>query len=102
MTTRKHKPSAAANKKRPSSDRKTVKAAPASKKAAVARDKERGKTASAPKKVPAAQSQPAHAAHAKAAGAKTSIDGKQHAVPVIDGKNTAKTAGADKKPLGLE
>ena len=75
MTTRKHKPLAPASKKRPSSDRKPVKAAPASKKMPAGRDKERPKAA-APKKA----AEPAHApapAPAKAASAKAAADSKK-------------------------
>jgi len=94
MTTRKHKPLAAASKKRPSTDRKSVKAAPAPKKAVVAREKERGKVTAAPKKVTEA---PSVHATSKAAHAKAPVDGKNNAKAVA-----AAAAAADKKPLGLE
>src|SRR5262245_37901816 len=75
MTTRKHKPLAAASKKRPSSERKSVKAAPTSKKVAASREKERPKAAATKKAAePVHAAAPAKAAPpAKAAAA----DGKK-------------------------
>jgi RNA polymerase primary sigma factor len=114
MTTRKHKPtpSAAAAKKRPVQASKPVKTVAAEKTvavASVARDKDRSKPAAVPKK--AAATEVTHHAQVKPVDIKTAapVEAVQPpaepkaAAPVVEGKNSATKAAADKKaPLGIE
>jgi RNA polymerase primary sigma factor len=123
MTTRKHKPTPAAAKKRPSAQAskpvKTVAAEKTVAVASVARDKDRSKPAAAPKKSAAEVTgshvrsvgshdhapvkpetatevvQPAHGASAHPPEPKT-------AAAATDGKNNAAKGAVDKKPLGIE
>src|SRR5215212_1183183 len=92
--TRKQKPLAAASKKRTPLASKPVKAAPPSKKTGHGRDKERVKAVLAPKKT-------AHVQASAAPAAKTKTPPTSKPI-VIDGKNAATKAAADKKPLGIE
>jgi RNA polymerase primary sigma factor len=91
--TRKQKPLAAASKKRTPLASKPVKAAPPPKKAGHLRDKERAKAVLAPKKTATVQASTAPPAKAKTPANKPLV---------IDGKNAAAKATADKRPLGIE
>src|SRR5215213_3704941 len=91
--TRKQKPLAAASKKRTPLANKLVKAAPPPKKAGNVRDRERAKAVLAPKKSANVLAAAAPAAKAKAPTNKPVL---------IDGKNAAAKAAADKRPLGIE
>jgi RNA polymerase primary sigma factor len=107
MTTRKHKPTPAAAKKRPSAQAskpvKTVAAEKTVAVASVARDKDRSKPAAAPKKAAAE----VHA-QGKPVEAKTATEAAQHppetktVAPAVDAKNGGSKSAADKKPLGIE
>jgi len=111
MTTRKHKPTPAAAKKRPSAQAskpvKTVAAEKTVAVASVARDKERSKPAAAPKKTAAevthhAQVKPVEIKPAPVEAVQPPPEPKA-AAPTVDGKNTATKAAVDKKaPLGIE
>jgi RNA polymerase primary sigma factor len=102
MTTRKHKPAPAA-KKRPSAQAskpvKTVAAEKTVAVASVARDKERSKSAPAPKK------SVGDASHAKAVeikAAEAPRPPEARSLPAADGKNGGAKSAIDKKPLGIE